>query len=88
MGLMQSYSPSLKRGAFELAVDPSDTVADLMARVGEQVGRHLLSGVWDPGTRKFHHAVHVFLDGERVEQQQQAVGQARELTLLLHIAGG
>jgi len=88
MGLMESYPRVAERGVLEVDVEPSDTVADLLRRVGERVGQHMLNGLWNPDAGVFHHAVHVFLDGERVEDRQQSVGQAREAVFLLQVVGG
>ena len=88
MGLMERYPAVAEGGLLLVEVESSDTVADLMQRVGERVGQHVLPGLWNTDARTFHHAVHVFLDGERVEDRQQAVGQAREATLLLQVVGG
>jgi len=88
MGLMERYPPVAEGGVLEVDVDQSDTVAELMRRVGERVGQHMLPGLWNADTRVFHHAVHVFLDGARVEDRQRSVGQAREAALLLQVVGG
>lgn len=88
MGLMETYPLAAERGVLEADLGPSDTVAQLLHYVGERVGPNMLNGLWDSDTRSFHHAVHVFLDGQRVEDRGQAIGQAREATLLLQVVGG
>lgn len=88
MGLMQFYPPEMAQGVLEIEVDASDSVEELMARVGARVGEHLIPALWDVGTRRFHDAVHVFLDGVQVHDRQSLVGNAQDATLLLQIAGG
>ena len=88
MGLMERYPQAAPGGVLVVDIDPSDSVAELMQRVGERVGPDLLPGLWNADDREFHHAVHVFLDGERVENRGHALGQSREATFLLQVVGG
>ena len=88
LGLLQHYPPEGERGVLVVDVDATDTIGDLMARVGSRFGPYFLPALWDSTTRQFHPAVHVFLDGAHVMDRRQALGDAREAILLLEIAGG
>ena len=88
MGLFQYYRLDAPGGPLDVDVGPSDTVRQLMARVGAQVGDRLPASLWDSGTREFHRAVHVFLDGVLAKHREQTVGDAREAVFLLQVEGG
>lgn len=88
LGMLQQYPAAGERGVLEIDAEPTDTVNDLMARVGTQFNQYLLPALWDPTAGRFHPAVHVFLDGVHVMDRQQTLGDTREAILLLEIAGG